>query len=298
MTKKEKRKAYYEANKERERARDKAYREAHRDEIRAKDRRYREANKERECARARTYYKAHRDEINARRRAYREANKEELLAKARAYREANKEEIRTKKKARYEANKEENRTKKKAYYEAHRDELLAKNKAYARSQLVNYDTYAHRLVITDKPERDNVIDTKYLTVACKTCGKRMYPTHQEVQCRILCIEGKAGGEHNFYCSDVCRDVCPVYGFIAGIQTDPRSKKYIPPTEQQEARSCQTNNLKQLQCDEMGYTYCEKCGDIIDVELHHTLEIAKHGRAAINSAGHILLCPGCHVNMGC
>lgn len=50
----------------------------------------------------------------------------------------------------------------------------------------------------------------------------------------------------------------------------------------------------------GQRCCERCDDIIDVELHHTLEIQSHGEAAVNSAGHILLCAGCHVGLhaGC
>ena len=67
-----------------------------------------------------------------------------------------------------------------------------------------------------------------------------------------------------------------------------------PEEKVVTRSCQTNHLKQLQVDETGYNYCEKCGtEVEEVQLHHTLEVAKFGVEAINSAGHILLCGECH-----
>ena len=76
--------------------------------------------------------------------------------------------------------------------------------------------------------------------------------------------------------------------------DPRVKSRDLKYETQKVRRCQTDHLKQLQIDEVGYNYCEKCGGRDEViELHHTLEIAKFGLEAINSAGHILLCGNCH-----
>ena len=58
-----------------------------------------------------------------------------------------------------------------------------------------------------------------------------------------------------------------------------------------------NSLKQIQCDEnSGQSHCERCGDFIDVELHHTLLISQYGKDAINSSGHILLCAGCHIDL--
>jgi 5-methylcytosine-specific restriction endonuclease McrA len=85
-----------------------------------------------------------------------------------------------------------------------------------------------------------------------------------------------------------------YRFHPTRWLDPRSIRYINKTTNNLVRSCQTNHLKQLQLDEVGYNYCEKCGNKTTiVELHHTLEVAKHGLNSINSAGHILLCSECH-----
>ncbi len=160
----------------------------------------------------------------------------------------------------------------------------------------DYNHYSPKL-IGDETRR-NPKDKKCLQVKCKKCKKWVTPDRQQLKRRIGSTEGRVPGDHNFYCSDTCKNSCTLYRFKPHQQTDPRSKLYVPKTDQQQARLCQTNNLKELQCDEQGYNYCERCGDIIDVELHHTLEIAKHGNDAINSAGHILLCPGCHVAMEC
>ena len=74
----EKRRAYYEANK---------------DSIAEKQRAYREANKDSIAEYQRAYYEANKDSIAERRRAYREANKDSIAEYQRAYREANKDSI-------------------------------------------------------------------------------------------------------------------------------------------------------------------------------------------------------------
>ena len=87
----EKRRAYYEANK---------------DSIAEKQLAYREANKDSIAEYQRAYYEANKDSIAERRRAYREANKDSIAEKQRAYREANKDSIAEKQRAYYEANKD------------------------------------------------------------------------------------------------------------------------------------------------------------------------------------------------
>ena len=95
------------------------------------------------------------------------------------------------------------------------------------------------------------------------------------------------------CSDKCKELCSSFGQFCNL-IYPESKLYKSKTEQQKARNCQTDHLKQLQLDEFGYNYCEKCGKEVDiVELHHTLEVAEFGIEAINSAGHLLVCRTCH-----
>ncbi|MCK4871056.1 MAG: hypothetical protein KAS93_08105 [Gammaproteobacteria bacterium] len=154
---------------------------------------------------------------------------------------------------------------------------------------VLFETFWRRIPVTDVPSPD---ENEKLTVICKACKNRFVPTRNAVKNRINAFNNDIRGESNFYCSDKCRDDCPVYRFNPYQSIDPRSKNYVRPSEQAEIRNCQTDHLKQLQCDEQGYNYCERCGDIIDVELHHTQEV-KHGNNAVNSAGHLLLCAGCH-----
>jgi len=147
-----------------------------------------------------------------------------------------------------------------------------------------------------KCDKPRIVDG-VAVVDCKMCGKSFIPTYKQIRIRIDAYRGKAHGESNFYCSDTCRRVCPIFGHKSN-SPDPRIAP--PKSEKQRARSCQTKSLKQIQCDEKKYNYCERCGDIIDVELHHTILVSENPSEAVNAASHILLCFGCHttIHAGC
>jgi hypothetical protein len=70
---------YYEANKEKERARKKAYREANKENIAARNKAYYEANKEKVAARQKAYVEANKEKRAVWHKAHREANKEKTM---------------------------------------------------------------------------------------------------------------------------------------------------------------------------------------------------------------------------
>lgn len=180
----------------------------------------------------------------------------------------------------------------KAHYNKNREKILS-----ARKQTKNLPSKSkalfQQLLPIDSPKIDK---NGFITIKCYLCGKRFLPKTKAIENRVRAIRMLSRGEHNFYCSKSCKNTCPVYKFLPGIQIDPRSDLYTPKTEAQQARAEQTNELKQKQCREFGHNYCERCGDIIDVELHHTLPIAQYGMNAVDGDSHLLLCAGCHVAM--
>jgi len=234
------------------------------------------------------YYKDNSININARRKVYRDAHPDVMKQQSMTYRKNNINAIKVRKASYYQENKKQ----------ISRDNCIdrrdnpgkwAMRGVVALQNTVSFKTYGHRLTVDEKPlDQDGK-----LSVVCKKCGERFNPLRGQVRHRIACLEGKGAGEANFYCSDNCKNTCPVYHFDTN-RTDPRSDQHVTRTEQQTARGCQTNDLKQLQCDHYGYNYCERCGDIIDVDLHHTHTINKTGYKSINSAGHMLLCVQCHI----
>jgi len=242
------------------------------------------------------------------RHKYYQDNREAALQKMKIYRDENPELVKKRKagyynkvkdeawfkesRAKYrEDNREEARVWHKEY-QADNVDMLRARKRKTVAQPSDSEVMFGRLLPIDSPEMvDGVI-----TVSCRKCGKRFAPTKAQVYHRCRCIENPQtpGSESNFYCADACKNPCELFRFHSISGVDPRSKLYVPKTEQEEAGACQTDHLKQLQRDEFGYNYCEACGQEVDiVDLHHTLEIAKHGTDAINSAGHILLCKECH-----
>ena len=84
---KEYKKAWYEANKERVRARMKAWYEAHKEQQRAKQKAWNATHKQDQKAYQKAWYEAHKQD----KKAWYEANKEQQRAKNKAWYEANKE---------------------------------------------------------------------------------------------------------------------------------------------------------------------------------------------------------------
>ena len=179
----------------------------------------------------------------------------------------------------------------------HRERMVELNRKWESSAEMNRSPITKRSVLFGKiPKCDNPAVERggVVSVTCKMCGTRFTPTRGQVQSRVKSFEGKKRGESNFYCSDLCKGSCPVYR--AQPQCAPPSLRK-PKSVTAKIRACQPNALKQIQCDENnGQSHCERCGDLIDVELHHTLPVAEYGEDAINPAGHMLLCAGCHVTL--
>ena len=157
-----------------------------------------------------------------------------------------------------------------------------------------YETYAYQLSLYQPVYKIKNNNLELLGVECTYCKKVFVPSTKSILARLKSIKGERLGESNLYCSDGCKNFCKLYNFHPSKQIDPDSLLYINKSDKEYARSCKTDHLKQLQIDEVGYNYCEKCGtEETIIELHHTLEVAKFGQAAISSASHVLLCKACH-----
>lgn len=235
------------------------------------------------------------------RKKYREKNKEVLRKKKGEYYkqnsgviknrvktwvENNKDYVREKQKKYRELNKEKKLEKDRAYAREHRQEAIRKTKEHNKS-LAMFDTYGSKLLTEDYPTNNK----GELLVKCKKCGKLFRPTNLQCKARIAAITSTNKGESHFYCSNNCKKSCDIYG----SQKVPKSLR----SKRETARSCQQTAkraLKANQCDEAGYNYCEKCGDIIPSDLHHTIPIMGIADNHTDHAGMMLLCPGCHTKL--
>lgn len=171
-------------------------------------------------------------------------------------------------------------------------------KSYSKNGIPIYNSYHKKLEQIGIKTKKNGFDKNILEVECYKCGKFYIPKFTNVVNKIRSATGKTNGESNFYCSDICKNECVVFNFhVSNI--DPRSKTYVEKSETEFVRNCQSNSLKLIQCDKYGKIFCEMCGNEIfdiDSELHHTLEVGKFGKEAINGSGHMILCSRCHLKI--
>jgi hypothetical protein len=289
---KARKKVYYENNKEWILKHNKEYRDKNEDKLKARNYKYYHANKEVLVDKSKEYAKRNVEKVRESRKKFREANKERLSATRKKYYEKNKDRILPQMKEYRDNNPEVIRERKRLYREKNLEEIsLRKREKYMQPCKSRY--YHDMLPEIDKP----LMKKGFVTVVCKTCGERFIPNTGRVRKRLEAVNSTSLGESNFYCSDSCREACPLYHFDSTRHIDPRSKLYIPKEETEIARRCQTDHLKQLQIDECGHNYCDKCGQSADiVHLHHTQEIHSSGMEAVSSAGHMLMCPDCHMEL--
>lgn len=130
---------------------------------------------------------------------------------------------------------------------------------YTIKNLTKYDDYFNRLSYAEEIRR-NKEDKNILEVKCAYCGKWYVPTLNSVWNRIQALEGKyeGRGESRLYCSDICKQECPIYKKI----------KYPKGYKIASSREVQAE-LRQLRFELDNYT-CQKCNkhkDDLKVGLH-------------------------------
>jgi len=254
-------------------------------------RKYRQNNREKLNEKAREYYKLNSERCINHSKSYIKKNKDKVKARETEYRKKNKGKIKQKRREYNIKNRELISSTSRKYYLKHRVRVLEKAKdrikLYKSSPVKIVDTATK---INDKnPYYKAYMGTNVLHINCYFCGNIFVPVYSEVSKFLQAKEGLG----NIYCSDECKVKCSSFNQKYNV-IHPDSIQYIKLDDKYKTRSCQTDHLKQLQVDEYGYNFCEKCGEEVEiVELHHTLPVAEYGQEAINSASHLLLCTECH-----
>ena len=109
---------------------------------------------------------------------------------------------------RFENNTEAIRKRNNEYDSKHRKERREYELAPAE-----YKTYFKKLSLYEDCQRDPKNST-LLQVRCKRCKEFFNPTNRQVQSRLTSINGtqkdRTHGDHNLYCSDECKQACPIF----------------------------------------------------------------------------------------
>ena len=150
-----------------------------------------------------------------------------------------------------------------------------------------------QIPITDNPR---INKNGFIEVDCYFCHEPFMPTCSQISNRLSSLNGNKSGENNMYCSDTCCSKCPTYNFNTR-SIDPKSNLYTPKTEAQNARAAtKTVVIKKAMCEKYGELRCEICGQVGEVELHHTLPVAQFGMESVNPDSFLMLCHACHVKL--
>jgi hypothetical protein len=76
-----------------------------------------------------------------------------------------------------------------------------------RNSYAKYELYNNKLSFAEETKCD---DNGFLQVKCTYCGKWYNPTISSCDGRIRSLGGEQNGESRFYCSEGCKQSCPIF----------------------------------------------------------------------------------------
>lgn len=153
-------------------------------------------------------------------------------------------------------------------------------KGVVENNIALYKTHAPRLEVCEDVFCDP-INNEIINVKCAYCGKIYRPTLNEVRTRIRSIETVGNGEGRFYCSDSCKQECPIY------------HKHKWPLGYKPATSREVQpELRQLTFIRDNYT-CVKCGSTDNLHCHHIEGININPLESADIDMCITVCKSCH-----
>lgn len=143
--------------------------------------------------------------------------------------------------------------------------------------LADYDRLVNKLY-ADKVRRDpnNYV---LLQVACTNCKQWFNPTMSQVFLRLQEMES---GKGYFYCSQKCKDSCPIYKRVW------YSEGHAP--IQHRENFSEVSRQMALDLSEHA---CEKCGSKDFLNVHHILGYARNKMLGSDIDNLIVLCSQCH-----
>jgi len=146
-----------------------------------------------------------------------------------------------------------------------------------------YDTYSHKISWCEEVKRDSK-DERLLQVKCTYCGKWYTPTRTSVRSRIRAINGDLSGEHHFYCSSECKNLCPIY----------RQRDYYKFQTEDLTREVQAE-LRQLVFARDNWT-CTKCSRKDSLHCHHIEGIKWEPLESADIDKCKTVCEECHIQI--
>lgn len=224
---------------------------------------------------------------------YQIKNKEKISKRKKQHYIENKEKTQKQNKQQYTKNRENRLKQRKEYYENNQHKCinyiqqwrldnLDYNKKYTKSK-TPFNTFAKKINTYEKI-RKSTVNKNFLETTCAYCGQWFIPSISQIQHRIQSINGIIRGEHRLYCSENCKQACPIY----------QQKKYPRSFKQATSREV-VPLLRQLILKRDNWT-CQKCGattETAQLHVHHIIPYAQNKMQANDPDSCITLCKFCH-----
>ena len=177
-------------------------------------------------------------------------------------------------------NKNKHKKQYKKYYKENKISTSIRCKSYQNSN-AKYKLFIGELTKEEFPRLAN--DGVSLEVKCRYCGKYFIPNRCSVNSRVKALDS-IGKDHFLYCSNNCKEACPVYKQI----------KY--PKGFKPASSREVNPLVRQMCFEKDNWTCQICGatqNEAPLHCHHIEGYTQNPRLGNDVANTITLCKTCH-----
>ena len=205
-------------------------------------------------------------------------NKERISASKKEYALKNDVYIKNKRAERYLLKKEIFLSNQKKYQLKNKDKKKKYDFEY-RNKKAKYKTFSSRIKIYNYIEESQ---EGFLIVKCHYCGNKFIPNNGQCKDRIYGIEKKGlFSENNFYCSDDCKEACPVY----------RTRKYFKNNKKRQKRET-SKEFNDLVFNERN-NECEKCGSKNNLHIHHIKGYTQYPELRFDLNNVLLLCKECH-----
>jgi len=215
-----------------------------------------------------------KEQIKEYQKEWRENNKEQI----KEWRENNKEQIKERSKEWRENNKDHIKEYIKEYRGNNKEQIKDQIKEYSKSN-AKYELYKDKLTIDESPRlNENGIS---IEVKCRYCGKYFIPTISQIQHRTYALNGQTPGEHSLYCSNGCKESCPIYN------QSKWPKGHKPAT----SREVQPE-LRQMVLLRDNYE-CQECGSTESLHCHHIWPLNESPITSADVDECVTLCKSCH-----
>ena len=119
------------------------------------------------------------------------------------------------------------------------------------------------------------------------------PTPKQIQGRRNCLVNESEDKYNFYCSQRCKDICPIYN----SRSDPFKNNKLLYTQAEYNTFIKEVLKRQKEEYDCSHNFCEKCYSTENLHVHHEKPVKTHPHLVLDPDNGIVLCEKCHYKYG-